>query len=76
MNSDLCRYEHVVYVLDALLYTLSNWPRTLLASIQQAAKVTTTTSEEEGPRIRSKQSKVDEAKDPLDLRHQPSLSSR
>ena len=39
------RYEHAVYVLDSLLYTLNNWPKAATALINQSELILTTTNQ-------------------------------
>ena len=48
-NFSLPRYEHVVYVLDGLLYTLAHWPRHLLTPHHPDQSEPLTTPQEEPP---------------------------
>ena len=40
----LCRYEHVVFVLDALIYTLTHWPKSARIRTDQSQPSNRTTS--------------------------------
>ena len=39
-----CRYEHVVYMLDGLIYTLTNWPRGAASLANQSVSAMMTSS--------------------------------
>ena len=39
-----CSYEHVVYILDSLIYTLTKWPKIATDALTNADSATTTTS--------------------------------
>ena len=70
MHTHACSYEHVVYMLDGLIYTLNNWPKAVvtatLNSSQSEANVfsifepTSQTATSDSSKLESHQMEIDD----------------